>query len=57
MLKLERDIANGAYRKCPACGELSKSEALKCKHCATDVTSIVVPERCMAEKLTGMKLK
>lgn len=28
------------YRKCPACAELVQREALKCKHCQTDLPAI-----------------
>lgn len=28
------------YRKCPSCAELVQREALKCKHCQTDLPAI-----------------
>lgn len=32
-----QQIASGAARKCPACAELVKFDAVKCKHCGTDL--------------------
>lgn len=33
----ERAISDGDLRKCPACAELVKREAIKCKHCGSDL--------------------
>lgn len=33
-------IASGAARKCPSCAELVKAEAVKCRHCGSDLTPI-----------------
>lgn len=31
-------------RKCPFCAEIIKSEAIKCKHCYSDLTKVANPE-------------
>jgi hypothetical protein len=38
---LERSIAAGALKRCPACAETIKAEALKCKHCGSAVDGTV----------------
>lgn len=36
--KMEQDaLDTGSVKKCPACAELVKIEAVKCKHCNTDL--------------------
>lgn len=37
-------IECGEMRKCPFCAELIKSEAIKCKHCQSDVEAIEPPK-------------
>src|ERR1044071_3953251 len=32
-------IASGDMRKCPYCAELVRTEAIKCKHCQSDLPS------------------
>jgi RNA polymerase subunit RPABC4/transcription elongation factor Spt4 len=34
-----RQIAAGGQRKCPFCAELIKSEAVRCKHCGSDIST------------------
>jgi hypothetical protein len=34
-------IEGGDMRKCPACAELIKSEARKCRYCGTELTPLV----------------
>lgn len=31
-------IASSSLKKCPYCAELIQSDAIKCKHCMTDLT-------------------
>ncbi len=33
----DRLLEYGDLKKCPSCAELVKSEALKCKHCGTEL--------------------
>lgn len=35
-------VQSGEMRKCPACAELIRSEARKCRHCGTEVEPISV---------------
>lgn len=35
----EKTMLDDGMKKCPFCAELIKSEAVKCKHCGSDLTS------------------
>jgi len=37
---MKKDFQAGRLKKCPACAELVKVEALKCKHCNSDLPKI-----------------
>jgi hypothetical protein len=38
---LEKEqLESGTSVKCPACAELIRSDALKCRHCGTDVSKV-----------------
>lgn len=36
--------ASGTSVKCPYCAELINSEAVKCKHCGSEITPMALPE-------------
>lgn len=38
-----RALGGGAVRKCPACAELVKADAIKCKHCGADLPAVEKP--------------
>lgn len=38
-------LASCLARKCPACAELVKLEAVKCKHCGSDLPAILAIEK------------
>jgi hypothetical protein len=38
-----RALGGGAVRKCPACAELVKADAVKCKHCGADLPPVEKP--------------
>lgn len=35
--KAQHGLATGKYKKCPFCAELVLQEAVKCKHCGSDL--------------------
>jgi len=39
----KRALESGAQRKCPACAELVQRDAIKCKHCGTDLPALAPP--------------
>ena len=36
----KRELASGKMKKCPACAELIRADATKCRHCGSTVQSI-----------------
>ncbi len=38
----KENLESGTMKKCPMCAELIKSEAIKCKHCQSDIKMVVV---------------
>ena len=35
----DKSLKSGKMKKCPACAELVKAEATKCRHCGEDLTA------------------
>jgi hypothetical protein len=50
----EATIERRDMRKCPKCAELVKAEAVKCKHCGSDITSTKGAEYLDEQKLNAL---
>ena len=47
-----RAIASGQSKRCPDCAELVRREAIKCRHCGSDLPAIVEePDRSLSDRL------
>lgn len=47
------ELRQGKARKCPACAELVKPDARKCKHCGAEITPIPKPEPGLFARIFG----
>lgn len=50
----DADVDAGSLKKCPFCAELIKPEAIKCKHCGSDIAAIKNAEYLNESELTKL---
>ena len=49
----ERQLATGEWRRCPACAELVRIEATRCRYCASGLTPTATQLLALKRRISG----